>query len=66
MAITITQRAAVKIREAFLVNEMPENSCLRVGIKGGGCSGCASSGGGTRGLGWLGLVGLLLGWRRRH
>jgi iron-sulfur cluster assembly protein len=39
MAITITQRAAVKIREAFLVNEMPENSCLRVGIKGGGCSG---------------------------
>ncbi len=39
MAITITQRAAVKIREAFLVNDMPADACLRVGIKGGGCSG---------------------------
>jgi len=39
MAITITQAAAAKIKEAFEANDMPENSCLRVGIKGGGCSG---------------------------
>jgi len=39
MAISITQRAAAKIHEAFKANDMPENSCLRVGIKGGGCSG---------------------------
>jgi iron-sulfur cluster assembly protein len=39
MSITITNNAAVKIRDAFKANDMPENSCLRVGIKGGGCSG---------------------------
>ena len=39
MGITITSRAAAKIREAFVANDMPENACLRVGIKGGGCSG---------------------------
>ena len=39
MAITITQHAAVKIRDVFEANGMPANACLRVGIKGGGCSG---------------------------
>ncbi len=39
MSITITQSAAAKIKEAFKVSDMPENSCLRLGIKGGGCSG---------------------------
>jgi iron-sulfur cluster assembly protein len=39
MAITLTERAARKIRKVFEHHDMPENSCLRVGIKGGGCSG---------------------------
>ncbi len=39
MAITITQKAAEKIKEAFKTNGMPEGSCLRLGVKGGGCSG---------------------------
>ncbi len=51
---------AVGYRDCTKLNDLKDI------FKGGGCSGCASSGGGTRGLGWLGLVGLLLGWRRRH
>ncbi|HUS47435.1 MAG TPA: iron-sulfur cluster assembly accessory protein [Phycisphaerae bacterium] len=39
MAITLTERAAQKIKEVFRKNDMPEGSCLRVGVKGGGCSG---------------------------
>ena len=39
MGITITQQAAVKVRDVFEANDMPANACLRVGIKGGGCSG---------------------------
>jgi len=39
VAITLTQRAAEKIKKVFTENGMPEGSCLRVGIKGGGCSG---------------------------
>jgi len=39
MAITMTERAADKIKQAFSANKMPEGSCLRVGIKGGGCAG---------------------------
>ena len=39
MAITTTQRAAGKIKEAFKTNGMAEGAYLRVGIKGGGCSG---------------------------
>jgi len=37
--ITVTERVSAKIREVFAKNGMPERSCLRVGIKGGGCSG---------------------------
>ena len=37
--ITVTERVAAKICEVFAKNGMPEGSCLRVGIKGGGCSG---------------------------
>ncbi len=37
--ITITEKAAAKIKSVFEKNGMPANSCLRVGIKGGGCSG---------------------------
>ena len=39
MAIELTQRAAEKIQRAFADQDMPAGSCLRVGIKGGGCSG---------------------------
>ena len=39
MGITLTERAAKKIRTIFAHHDMPEGSCLRVGIKGGGCSG---------------------------
>ncbi len=37
--ITITERAAAKIKGVFEKNGMPADSCLRIGIKGGGCSG---------------------------
>lgn len=37
--ITMTERAAKKIQEIFAKQSMPAGSCLRVGIKGGGCSG---------------------------
>ncbi|MFB3894615.1 MAG: HesB/IscA family protein [Phycisphaerae bacterium] len=37
--ITLTQRAADKLKRIFAEQNMPEGSCLRVGIKGGGCSG---------------------------
>ena len=39
MAITMTQRAAEKIRDIFEKNEMPDTGALRVGVKGGGCGG---------------------------
>jgi iron-sulfur cluster assembly protein len=39
MAITLTERAAGKIKEVFHTNDMPPSACLRVGIKGGGCAG---------------------------
>ena len=37
--ITLTEAAAAKIRGVFEANHMPDGSCLRVGVKGGGCSG---------------------------
>ena len=39
MAITLTERAAAKIKTIFEARGMPEGSALRVGVKGGGCSG---------------------------
>jgi iron-sulfur cluster assembly protein len=39
MAITLTEKAAVRIRKLFEMHKMPEGSCLRIGVKGGGCSG---------------------------
>jgi len=39
MAISVTERAAAKIKDAFEKQKMPAGSCLRVGVKGGGCSG---------------------------
>jgi len=37
--ITLTERAAKEIRRIFQEQGMPPGACLRVGIKGGGCSG---------------------------
>jgi iron-sulfur cluster assembly protein len=37
--ITITDRALQEIREIKIKNNIPEASGLRVGVKGGGCSG---------------------------
>lgn len=39
MAITLTEKAAEKIKKVFEENNMPADSCLRLGVKGGGCSG---------------------------
>lgn len=39
MGIAISEKAAEKIKKVFADQQMPEGSCLRVGIKGGGCSG---------------------------
>lgn len=39
MAITITEKAATKVRGVFKEKSMPADSCLRIGVKGGGCSG---------------------------
>jgi|SRR5579862_5183705 len=37
--ITITDRALIEIRDIRIKNNIPDNHGLRVGIKGGGCSG---------------------------
>ena len=37
--ITLSERAAKKIGDIFVEKGMPASTCLRVGIKGGGCSG---------------------------
>lgn len=43
MAVTLTQRAAEEIRSILKQRELPENTMLRVGVKGGGCSGFSYS-----------------------
>ena len=39
MAITVSERAAKQLQRVFRENDMPEAVHLRVGVKGGGCSG---------------------------
>jgi len=39
MPLTLTERAAGKIKKVFAEHKMPEGSCLRLAVKGGGCSG---------------------------
>lgn len=39
MSITLTERAAEKIAGVFRDKDLPETAALRVGVKGGGCSG---------------------------
>ena len=37
--ITLTERAARKVKDIFQQQSMPQGACLRVAVKGGGCSG---------------------------
>ena len=37
--ITITEKAIGEVKKIMAENEIPENFSLRVGVKGGGCSG---------------------------
>jgi iron-sulfur cluster assembly protein len=39
MSIILTEKAASAIKKIVTENQMPENTRLRVGVKGGGCSG---------------------------
>ena len=39
MAVTITEKAASEIKRVIEGQSMPETTCLRIGVAGGGCSG---------------------------
>ena len=39
MAITVTERAAKEMGRIFAEKKMPADTCLRIAVKGGGCSG---------------------------
>ncbi|MEM7313248.1 MAG: iron-sulfur cluster assembly accessory protein [Planctomycetota bacterium] len=39
MAITLTERAAEEVKKIITEKKLGENTVLRVGVKGGGCSG---------------------------
>ena len=39
MALTLTEKAAGEIKRVITEQKLPETSVLRIGVKGGGCSG---------------------------
>ena len=39
MAVTVTENAATEIKRVIEGQNMPESTCLRIGVAGGGCSG---------------------------
>ncbi len=39
MAVTLTERAAKEVKNILKEQNLPEETMLRVGVKGGGCSG---------------------------
>jgi len=39
MSITLTEKAANEIKRAISEGQMPEDTCVRIGISSGGCSG---------------------------
>ena len=39
MAVTITEKAAKEIKRVLTEQNMPEQTVLRIGVSGGGCSG---------------------------
>lgn len=43
MAVTLSERAAAEVKKIMTDQNMPRDTCLRVGVKGGGCSGFSYS-----------------------
>jgi len=43
MAVELTERAAQEVKTIISQQNLPENTYLRVGVKGGGCSGFSYS-----------------------
>ncbi len=43
MAVELTERAAQEVKTIISQQSLPENTYLRVGVKGGGCSGFSYS-----------------------
>jgi iron-sulfur cluster assembly protein len=41
MGLTLTEKAAGEVKKIITDQELPEGTVLRVGVKGGGCSGFA-------------------------
>lgn len=39
MAVTVTEKAVSEIKRVIEGQNMPETTCLRIGVAGGGCSG---------------------------
>jgi iron-sulfur cluster assembly protein len=39
MAVSLTERAAAEVKTIIEQQKLPENTYLRMGVKGGGCSG---------------------------
>ena len=43
MALALSENAALQVRELKQTQNLPENAFLRMGVKGGGCSGMSYS-----------------------
>ena len=43
MSVTLSEKAAVEVRKIFAEQSLPEETVLRVGVQGGGCSGFSYS-----------------------
>ena len=43
MAITLTEKAAVEVKRVLEEQKMDDETCLRIGVVGGGCSGFSYS-----------------------
>ncbi len=43
MAVLLTEKAAAQVQKFKSENQMPENTFLRIGVTGGGCSGFSYS-----------------------
>ncbi len=43
MGVTLSEKAATEVKKIYLEQNLPETTVLRVGVKGGGCSGFAYS-----------------------
>jgi len=43
MGVTLSEKAAVEVKKIFTEQNLPEETVLRVGVQGGGCSGFSYS-----------------------